>query len=38
MGDGLTNHLVANNKLTPMRYLFRANIVYFRSMGDGMTR
>ena len=38
MGDRLTSRPITGNKLTIVRYLFRANIVDFRSMGDGMTR
>lgn len=38
MGDGLTRCLIANNKLTPIRHLFRANVVDLQPMGDGMTR
>ena len=38
MGDGLTNHSIASNRLTIIRYLFRANVVDLQSMGDGMTR
>ena len=37
-GDGLTNHSIANNKLTLARCLFRTNAVDLQPMGDGMTR
>nr|DAT71046.1 MAG TPA: hypothetical protein [Caudoviricetes sp.]DAX00124.1 MAG TPA: hypothetical protein [Bacteriophage sp.] len=38
MGDGLTIRLIANNKLTTIRYLFRTNVVDLQPMGDGLTR
>ena len=38
MGDGLTSCLIANNKLTLIRHLFRANVVDLQTMGDGMTK
>lgn len=38
MGDGLTNHSITSNRLTIIRYLFRANVVDLQPMGDGLTR
>nr|DAU31499.1 MAG TPA: hypothetical protein [Caudoviricetes sp.] len=38
MGDRLTSHSIANNKLTLIRNLFCANVVDLQPMGDGMTR
>nr|DAV47179.1 MAG TPA: hypothetical protein [Caudoviricetes sp.] len=38
MGDGLTSHSIANNKLTLIRHLFRANVVDLQFMGDRLTR
>nr|DAP01166.1 MAG TPA: hypothetical protein [Caudoviricetes sp.] len=38
MGDGLTSHSIANNKLALIRHLFRANVVDLQPMGDEMTR
>jgi hypothetical protein len=38
MGDGLTSRSIENNKLTIIRYLFRANVVDLQPMGDGMTK
>ena len=38
MGDGLTNRPITGNRLTIIRYLFRANVVDLQSMGDGLTR
>ena len=37
-GDGLTNHSIISNRLTIIRYLFRANPADFWPMGDEMTR
>ena len=34
----MTNHSITNNKLTLIRYLFRANVVDLQPMGDEMTR
>lgn len=38
MGDRLTSQPIANDKLTLISYLFRANAVDLQPMGDGMTR
>ena len=38
MVDGLTSHPITDNRLTIIRYLFRANIVALQPMGDGLTR
>nr|DAM50091.1 MAG TPA: hypothetical protein [Caudoviricetes sp.] len=38
MGDRMTSHSIENNKLTLIRYLFRANVVDLQPMGDGLTR
>ena len=38
MGDKLTSRPITDNRLTIIRYLFRANVVDFRPMGDGLTR
>lgn len=38
MGDGLTSYSIANNKLTLIRNLFRANVADLQPMGDVLTR
>lgn len=37
-GDRLTSRSIADNRLTIIRYLFRANPAEFWRMGDKMTR
>lgn len=37
MGDRLTSRPITSNRLTIIRYLFRANAVDLQPMGDGLT-
>ena len=38
MGDRLTSLTITGNRITIIRYLFRANVVDLQPMGDEMTR